>query len=468
MIRSLAAHIPCSKSVLVALMFSVAGGAYAQESPLTEQDKALIEQGKQIAQKAQKMEMPSLLQNQHMDEAQAEAKAFFKQLQTTNPTLKEMHRKQAEKGIYSDHRILVFASLSLGEQGLDDVLTAVSGQPDSVIVFRGIPEGMNLGQGVKAIQALAAKKDPVPNIIINPTLFKTYNITAVPTIVMLEDEPLPGEQPNVVAQVSGLSDPVWLAREVDTGSGKTSGITEIAGRLNWPVQQITAHGRMELTDLIGHHALVAEKPGQPPVMKFMYGPLAVAMREGHLLLINEVDLADPAELAGLNDVLEGRPLVIAQNGGEIIKPHPMFRVVVTGNSTGSGDASGLYQGVMMQNLAAMDRYRFTKVGYADEEAELSILGRATPKLPENVRKGMVRIANQVRKLFLGENGEDGQISVTMSTRTLVRWAKLSLAFRGAPNALEYALDQALLIRAAKEEREAILRVAKDVFGDQWR
>ncbi|EDT9102062.1 conjugal transfer protein TraW, partial [Salmonella enterica subsp. enterica] len=164
MIRSLAAHIPCSKSVLVALMFSVAGGAYAQESPLTEQDKALIEQGKQIAQKAQKMEMPSLLQNQHMDEAQAEAKAFFKQLQTTNPTLKEMHRKQAEKGIYSDHRILVFASLSLGEQGLDDVLTAVSGQPDSVIVFRGIPEGMNLGQGVKAIQALAAKKDPVPNI----------------------------------------------------------------------------------------------------------------------------------------------------------------------------------------------------------------------------------------------------------------------------------------------------------------
>ncbi|NMR77876.1 AAA family ATPase, partial [Vibrio alginolyticus] len=145
-----------------------------------------------------------------------------------------------------------------------------------------------------------------------------------------------------------------------------------------PVHHITAHARKELTDLIGHHALVAEKPGQPPVMKFMYGPRAVAMREGHLLLINEVDLADPAELAGLNDVLEGRPLVIAQNGGEIIKPHPMFRVVVTGNSTGSGDASGLYQGVMMQNLAAMDRYRFTKVGYADEEAELSILGRVTP------------------------------------------------------------------------------------------
>ncbi|HGY2546154.1 TPA: hypothetical protein ACNVZ8_003971 [Citrobacter freundii] len=142
MIRSLAAHIPCSKSVIVALIFSVAGGgASAQESPLSEQDRAFIEQGKQIAQKAQRMEMPSLLQNQHMDDAQAEAKALFNQLQSTNPTLKEMHRKQAEKGIYSDHRILVFASLSLGEQGLDDVLTAVSGQSDAVIVFRGVPEG---------------------------------------------------------------------------------------------------------------------------------------------------------------------------------------------------------------------------------------------------------------------------------------------------------------------------------------
>lgn len=267
-----------------------------------------------------------------------------------------------------------------------------------------------------------------------------------------------------------LKDPLGDALFVTgpTGSGKTSSITEIAGRLNWPVQQITAHGRMELADLVGHHTLVAFKPGEPPVMELMYGPLAVAMRHGHILLVNELDLADPAEIAGLNDILEGRPLVIAQNGGEIIQPHPMFRVVVTGNSCGSGDASGLYQGVLMQNLAAMDRYRFTRVGYADEEAELSILERVTPRLPENIRKGAVRVANEVRKLFLGENGEDGQISLTMSTRTLVRWTKLTLQFRGAPNALEYALDQALLIRAATEEREAILRIAKDVFGDQWR
>lgn len=253
-----------------------------------------------------------------------------------------------------------------------------------------------------------------------------------------------------------------------TGSGKTSGITEMAGRLNWPVQQITAHGRMELTDLIGFHALKSDKPGETPSMKFMYGPLSVAMREGHILLINEVDLADPAELAGLNDILEGRPLVIAQNGGEIINPHPMFRVVVTGNSTGSGDSTGLYQGVMMQNLAAMDRYRFINVGYLDAETELKILEKVTPNLPVAIRTGLIGIANKVRTLFVGDADNDGHLSITMSTRTVIRWAKLTLAFRGAPNALGYALDQALLIRASKEEREAIIRISKDIFGEQWK
>lgn len=252
-----------------------------------------------------------------------------------------------------------------------------------------------------------------------------------------------------------------------TGSGKTSGICEIAARLNWPVQQLTAHGRMELADLIGHHALVSTAPGQAPVMQFMYGALAIAMREGHILLINEVDMLDPSELSGLNDVLEGRPLVISQNGGEVIKPHPMFRVVVTGNSTGAGDDSGLYQGVLMQNIAAMDRYRFTRVDYMPTEAETALLEKATPSLPPVIREGMVKVANEVRKLFVGDGTNGGMLSLTMSTRTLVRWAKLTLVFRGAPNALAYALEQALLARAKPEEKVAIERVAKDVFGQQW-
>ncbi len=252
-----------------------------------------------------------------------------------------------------------------------------------------------------------------------------------------------------------------------TGSGKTSAVTQLAARLNWPVQQVTAHGRMELADLVGFHALVSTSPGAAPVMQFMYGPLSRAMREGHILLINEIDLADPAEMAGLNDILEGRPLVIAQNGGEIINPHPMFRIVATGNSAGSGDASGLYQGVQMQNLASLDRYRLMEVNYTSEDVELNILNKAVPTLPEQVKKGMIRVANTIRSLFIGNDIHGSQLSVTLSTRALLRWAKLTMMYRGAPNAMALALDQTLLIRASAEEQEAIIRIAKDVFGDVW-
>ncbi len=62
----------------------------------------------------------------------------------------------------------------------------------------------------------------------------------------------------------------------------------------------------------------------------------------------------------------------------MIKPHANFRVIVTGNSTGAGDATGLYQGVLMQNMAAMDRYRFTVVDYPAEADEVAIVTKAAP------------------------------------------------------------------------------------------
>lgn len=252
-----------------------------------------------------------------------------------------------------------------------------------------------------------------------------------------------------------------------TGSGKTSAILQTAARLNWPVQNITAHSRMEMTDLVGFHSLTSTAPGEIPTMQFQYGPLAVAMREGHILLINEIDMVDPGELAGLNDVLEGAPLVISANGGEIIRPHPMFRVVVTANSFGSGDSSGLYQGVSIQNVASLDRYRFMEVGYTAPDIELDILDKCVPTVPKVIKEGMIRVANEVRGLFIGSEDEGSVLSITLSTRTLIRWCKLAGHFRNAPNPLEYGLDLALLLRAPKVEKEAVLRIAKDVFGDHW-
>jgi cobaltochelatase CobS len=81
---------------------------------------------------------------------------------------------------------------------------------------------------------------------------------------------------------------------------------------------------------------------------------------------------------------------------------------------------------------------------------------------------MLLVAAEVRRLFMGNGAEGGpELTVTMSTRTLVRWASLSLTFKGAPKVFEYALSQALTAGAEPEQREAIHRIAADIFGDYW-
>lgn len=246
-----------------------------------------------------------------------------------------------------------------------------------------------------------------------------------------------------------------------TGSGKTSVVNEVCARLNWPVQQLTLNNRFEFAQLTGHFTYAADKPGEAPQMRFQYGPLSVAMREGHVLILNEIDLADAGELAGLNDILEGRPLVLAENAGEIIKPHPFFRVVATANSCGNGDSTGRYMGVQLQNLAFLDRFRFMEVPYQDSSVEEKLLSDSVPSM-KPLAAAMVKLANEVRTLF-----EEGRISFTLSTRTLLRWARIAYDFRNSPNSLEYGLRRALLIRTEPEEQRAVLNLCETVFGDVW-
>ena len=100
-----------------------------------------------------------------------------------------------------------------------------------------------------------------------------------------------------------------------TGSGKTSLLEQVAARLHWGVHAVTGHGRLELNDLLGQFMLV-----EGGTMQWIDGPLTLAVRLGHVLLINEIDAVDPAELIGLNEIVEGKPLTIPQTGAVIV-PH---------------------------------------------------------------------------------------------------------------------------------------------------
>ena len=268
---------------------------------------------------------------------------------------------------------------------------------------------------------------------------------------------------------------VWLMNAADplyvfgpTGCGKTSCIKQLAARLNYPVFEVTGHGRLEFADLTGH---LAVKDGS---MVYEYGPLALAMRYGGMLLLNEIDLTSPEVAAGLNSVLDGSPLCIAENGGELIAPHPMFRFAATANTNGGGDDTGLYQGTQRQNLAWLDRFMLCEVGYPKPDVEKMLLAERFPVLPEELTHKLVDFAGEVRKLFMGEgDGQNlsGAIEVTLSTRTLLRWAELTVRFQPLAHQgiqpVTYALDRALGYRASRETRAMLHELAHRVFPQNW-
>jgi cobaltochelatase CobS len=252
-----------------------------------------------------------------------------------------------------------------------------------------------------------------------------------------------------------------------TGCGKTSLVKQLAARLNYPVFEVTGHNRLEFQDMVGHHTI------QQGNMTFEYGPLALAMRYGGLFLLNEIDLLEPSTAAGLNGILDGQSLCIAENGGELITPHPLFRFAATANTNGGSDETGLYQGTLRMNLALMDRFMVCEVNYPKPEIEEQLLSKIVPALPEQIRKKMVEYANEVRRLFMGEAGNSyngNAIEVTFSTRTLLRWADLTTRYQPLAKQgiqpVSYALDRALGFRACRETRAMLHELAQRIFPMQ--
>lgn len=247
-----------------------------------------------------------------------------------------------------------------------------------------------------------------------------------------------------------------------TGSGKSSLVEQTAARLGREVFKVSCHERMEFQDFTGLYI----KGGH----EYVEGPLVKAMKRGGIFLLDEWDQLPPSTAIGLNGVLDGQPLMVPETG-ELVQPHPMFRIAATGNSAGSGDATRIYKGVKAQNAAALDRFASLVVDYMSAEEELAVLNKAfqnqegKPLLAEPVAQAMIEVANEVRGLFKAcrETG----MNHTVTTRTLIRWARRSLDMAKSASVqypVTVAFEVAFLNRLDPEQRAAVEGITSRVFG----
>ncbi len=244
-----------------------------------------------------------------------------------------------------------------------------------------------------------------------------------------------------------------------SGCGKTSVIHQVASRLGWGVEQVTLSNKSESFDLIGHQTL---RHGN---LVFEYGPLTNAMIYGEILILNEIDLMSPGDLAALNDVLEGRPLLIIANNGEIVYPHKNFRVVATANTQGLGDQNGFYNGARILNQAFLDRFRFVEVDYMQPNVEKVMLKKNCPNLDEDISNKLVRFAKELRDVLKkGDEIGINQLSAPFSSRTLLKIASIiSLDYKIS---IQKAVDCCFALRLPLVEREYVRRLCNDIFGHE--
>lgn len=137
----------------------------------------------------------------------------------------------------------VFISFSLGEEELRELFARNAGKDDTALVLRGIPDGMTFGEGVKLIQGLAAQFDPMPNVVIDPTLFRDFRIKAVPTVIRVREKKSvvevrkPGmkrtDTAELLGKATGLHSDVWIKSQLEAGrkgdfgqQGEVRGIAE--------------------------------------------------------------------------------------------------------------------------------------------------------------------------------------------------------------------------------------------------
>ena len=131
-----------------------------------------------------------------------------------------------------------------------------------------------------------------------------------------------------------------------------------------------------------------------------------------------------------------------------------------GAISGSGPATTAAVGAMCYPM-------LVEMGYPKAEVERDLLNRMFPELPAEITEKMVDFANDVRRNFMGNSSAHDALDVTLSTRTLIRWARLTIAFQPLSkqgiSPTMYALDCALGFRASTTSRAALHEMAQRIF-----
>ncbi|KAI9830098.1 MAG: hypothetical protein M1826_005091 [Phylliscum demangeonii] len=236
-----------------------------------------------------------------------------------------------------------------------------------------------------------------------------------------------------------------------TSSGKTSLITYIASLTGNKVVRINNHEHTDLQEYLGTYS--SDKEGR---LRFQEGVLVRGVREGHWIILDELNLAPTDVLEALNRLLDDNRELRIPETQEILKPHPGFMLLATQNP------AGVYGGRKFLSRAFRNRFIELHFGEIPENELEKILAERTLIAPSYCARIVavykeLSLVRQTERLFEQKNS-------FVTLRDLFRWAS-----RPAQDREQVALNGFMLLAERvrdPEERLLVKQVIERVFKFQ--
>ncbi|MFD1205893.1 AAA family ATPase [Sporosarcina contaminans] len=182
-----------------------------------------------------------------------------------------------------------------------------------------------------------------------------------------------------------LKKPVLL--KGPSGSGKTRLSQSISHFFNQPMHSVNCSVDLDAESLLGFKTIIS-KNGETHI-EFVEGPVIEAMKKGHILYIDEINMAKPETLPILHSVLDHRRMMTNPFTGEVIHAHDDFTVIAAINEG--------YIGTSPMNEALKNRFLSYSIPYLSGEQLKELMEKLFPNAEQSLVQTMLNISADLQK-----------------------------------------------------------------------
>ncbi|EME76338.1 Denitrification regulatory protein NirQ [Bacillus paralicheniformis] len=230
-----------------------------------------------------------------------------------------------------------------------------------------------------------------------------------------------------------------------TGSGKTKLAETLSAYFQQPMHSVNCSVDLDAEALVGYKT-IDNTDGQASI-EFIEGPVTKAMKHGHFLYIDEINMAKPETLPILNGVLDYRKTMTNPFTGEVIRAEGGFGVIAAINEG--------YVGTVPLNEALKNRFVIIDVPYIKGDLLRHVLETQSELKDQKLLSRFVTLSSD-----LMTQAHNGQVSEeAASIRALLDTCDLSTyipPLRAIERGIVEKLDD-------EREKAAVRNIAQTLF-----